>query len=193
MSKNSPANISNAIFRAYADKIPADERDNKALDWSKSILFNKLDIPAEIHRAAAWEFENRPGRRGYKNKLRFIGNWLLREAGNPPKSPEAEALLKFWNDRFRNTHKGLDYEQGSNDVKILNEIQKRRGLIETFILVDAYYQKAVDGWKYFPQAPRDINSWKSQINKILADPKVQDALKNRIHQVRHSLETKGFI
>ena len=94
-------------------------------------------------------------------------------------SAEAQQLFKFWEDKFKDNHGGNEYEKFYKDLDTLEGIQDRRGLIQTFIIIEAYFKMNVAGlrWQYSPKFSRNINGFRISINEMLFDKKLQAILK----------------
>jgi len=110
------------------------------------------------------------------------------------KSKESEGLFNFFSRKFEEAHANNPYESSYKDFSTLDEIQKRRGLIETYILIEAYFTmditKAI--WKFNKNYSRNVNYFRLTINEMLFDKKVQAAL-NFKTLAKTKLIEQGFL
>lgn len=181
-----------AVMQAYP-KVCESIAEKMVVVWADSARLARVKVKDEIGKAASWENEQRTKKR---DKLRFLNNWLVKAADNAPTSDEADLLMKFWNSRFKETHGGLEYEPGDRDYAILHDIQDRRGLIKTFVLIEEFFMREEEGsmrWRHFAVASRNIGAWKSGLNSILDSKKVQTAIRDRLPEVEAQLRERGFL
>lgn len=178
------------IVTVMSEELGVDDDDlirRKAAEWIEK--YPALNIAIEIRKAARWELRKKPSRRS-KNKILFMNNWLRKAGGF---TTNAGAVYKLFSERFKKHHAGIEYEPRQEDMYVLQDLVDRRGLIPSFIFAEAFFMKSPQGrFLFFPQASRSITAFKSCLNDIFTNQKVQTALQNPA-RIKAYLVTQGFL